>query len=266
MPSGQPLRVVIVDDEPLARDGLRESIERLVRQGTISEVEVVASCETAAAGGRAIRELSPDVALVDIQMPMMSGLEMLAGLEPEVMPPAVLMVTAHTQHALDAFGVRAIDYLVKPVPLATLAVALQRAATRVAEVRALRVVMELPPPLPVPTPSEPYLHHVVIPDRGQRSVVPVDEIVWIEGETYYVRVHTTRQSRLLRERLGALAEALNPADFFRTHRSAIVKLAQVREIRVDGPYSASVVLATGARVPLSRDRVRTLEELLRKPR
>jgi two-component system LytT family response regulator len=259
----QPLRLVIIDDEPLAREGLRESIERLVRQGTIPGVTVVAACETADAGDRAIRDLAPDIALVDVQMPMMSGLEMLARLEPEAMPPAVLMVTAHTQHALDAFGVRATDYLVKPVPLATLAAAITRAATRVAEVRALRLVMELPPPLPGPTSSEPYLRHLVIPERGLRTVVRVEDIVWIEGETYYVRVHTTRQSRLLRERLGALADALNPSEFFRTHRSAIVRLAEIRQIRVDGPYSASVVLSGGARAPLSRDKVRSLEGLLR---
>jgi DNA-binding LytR/AlgR family response regulator len=263
LPLDQPLRIVIIDDEPLAREGLRESIERLVREGTISGTTVVASCETADAGDRAIRELSPDIALVDVQMPLMSGIEMLARLEPEVMPPVVLMITAHTQHALDAFGVRAIDYLVKPVPLATLAAAITRAATRVAEVRALRVVMEMPPPLPGPTLSEPYLRQLVIPERGQRIVVRVDDIVWIEGETYYVRVHMSRQSRLLRERLGALAEALNPTEFFRTHRSAIVRLADVREIHMDGAYSASVVLSTGARAPLSRDRVKALEELLR---
>ena len=259
----QPLRVVIVDDEPLAREGLAESIERLVRQGELRGIVVVASCETALAGERAIRDLAPDIALVDVQMPLVSGLEMLARLEPEAMPPAVLMVTAHAQYALDAFGVRALDYLVKPVPLATLAAALRRAATRVAEVRALRAVTEMPPPLPAATTAEPYLRQLVIPDRGQRIVVPVADIIWIEGETYYVRVHTARQSRLLRERLGALADALDPAEFFRAHRSAIVRLAEVRGIRMEGPYSASVVLANGARAPLSRDRVRGLEDVLR---
>src|SRR5262245_26852570 len=260
------LRVVVVDDEPLAREGLAESIERLVVAGHLPSMTVVASCESGPEALAAIRERSPDIALVDVQMPLVSGLEMLAQLEPEAMPPAVIMVTAHTEHALGAFGVRALDYLVKPVPRAVLADSLQRAATRVAEVRALRAAMEAPPPLPAATQAEPYLRRLVIPDRGQRLIVPVDDIVWIEGETYYVRVHTQRQSRLLRERLGALAEALDPAEFFRTHRSAIVRLAQVREVRTDGAYSAYVVLASGARVPLSRDRVRELEVILRRRR
>jgi DNA-binding LytR/AlgR family response regulator len=257
------LRVVIVDDEPLAREGLEESIARLESRDEIAPMRVVASCETAAAAARAIRSLVPDIALVDVQMPVTSGLEMLASLEPEMVPPAVLMITAHTQYALDAFGVRALDYLVKPVPLATLAAALRRATTRVAEARALRAATALGPPLPAPTTAQPYLRQLVIPERGQRTVVPAEDIIWIEGETYYVRVHTARGGRLLRERLGALADALSPADFFRTHRSAIVRLSAVREICIEGPYSATVVLANGARVPLSRDRMRSLEDQLR---
>jgi two-component system LytT family response regulator len=257
------LRVIVVDDEPLAREGLEESIEHLVAAGQVPSMTVVASCESGPEALAAIRALSPDIALVDVQMPLVSGLQMLAQLEPEAVPPAVIMVTAHTEYALGAFGVRALDYLVKPVPRATLAMSLGRAVTRVAEVRALRAAMETPPPLPGATQAEPYLRRLVIPDRGQRFVVPVDDIVWIEGETYYVRVHTRRQSRLLRERLGALAEALDPAEFFRTHRSAIVSLAEVREVRTDGAYSASVVLANGVRVPLSRDRVRELEAILK---
>ena len=258
-----PLRIVSVDDEPLAREGLAESVARLVRQGDVAPMRVVASCESAAAGGRAIHSLAPDVLLVDVQMPLASGLEMLASLEPEALPPAVLMITAHTQYALDAFGVRALDYLVKPVPLATLAVALQRAATRVAEVRALRAAAEAAAPLGPRAADQPHLRQLVIPERGQRTVVPVEDVIWIEGETYYVRVHTARGGRLLRERLGALADALDPAEFFRTHRSAIVRIAAIREILIEGPYSASVVLTNGMRAPLSRDRVRVLEDQLR---
>ena len=266
LPLVDDMRVVVVDDEPLAREGLAESIARLVSEGAIPHMTIAAACEAAEQALGAIREMTPDVALVDVSMPTTSGLDMLAQLEPETMPPAVIMVTAHSEHALRAFGVRALDYLVKPVPLAVLATALERAATRVAEVRALRAATEIAPPLPAPTPAEPYLRQIVIPERDQRLVVPVDEITWIQGESYYVRVHTARQSRLLRERLGALADALDPTKFFRSHRSAIVRLAAVREVHIDGPYSASVLLTTGERVPVSRDRVRVLEGLLRSPR
>ena len=257
----QPLRVVIVDDEPLAREGLAASVRSLVERGDAPQSTVVATCHNATTATVALREHSPDVLLVDIQMPRVTGLELLEQLEPEAVPPAVIFVTAYEQHALRAFDVRALDYLVKPVPEARLAESLRRAATRVAEVRALRASLDTPPAVPAATPDVPYLRQLIIPDRGARIVVPVSEIEWIEGETYYVRVHTAGRARLLRERLRVLADALDPSEFFRTHRSAIVRIDLVREIRSEA-YSMHVVLANGARVPLSRDRVKQLEELL----
>lgn len=257
-----PLRAVIVDDEPLARDGLARSIARLVTAGELPPITVVATCDGAPSARDALRRLTPDIVLVDVQMPGMSGIELLESLEPEAIPAAVLFVTAYDSHALRAFGVHALDYLVKPVPEARLRDALHRAATRVAEVRALRAMLE-PPPTLAPTPAAPYVRQIVIPERGVRRVVPVHEIEWIEGETYYVRIHAQGRGRLLRERLGALEAALDPSEFFRTHRSAIVRLALVRELRAESPHSSSVLLATGARVPLARDRHRRLEELLR---
>jgi two-component system LytT family response regulator len=259
IPAGPALRAVVIEDEPLARDGLAASIRALVAEGQLPPIDVVATADSGVSGTEAILRERPDVALVDIAMPRMSGMEMVERLEPEATPPALVFVTAYGEHALQAFGVRALDYLVKPVPEARLRDALLRAATRVAEVRALRASLEAPAPLPG-APAAPYLRQIVIPDRGVRLVVPVDEVEWIEGETYYVRVHTATRGRLLRERLGALEAALDPAVFFRSHRSALVRLDRVREIRADGPYSSHLVLASGARAPLARDRMRALEE------
>ena len=257
------LTVVVVDDERLAREGLAASVRSLAEQGAIPPCTVVAVCETAATATAALRDYAPDVLFVDIQMPRMTGLEMLEGLEPEVVPPAVIFVTAYDEHALRAFGVHALDYLVKPVPEARVAEALRRAATRVAEVRALRAALETPPSVPYAAADVPYLRHLIIPDRGVRTVVPAGDIEWIEGETYYVRVHAQGRARLLRERLRVLADALDPAQFFRAHRSAIVRLDLVREIKADA-YSMTILLSTGARVPLSRERVKLLEDLLRR--
>lgn len=257
-----PLRVVVIDDEPLARAGLEASIAQLVAAGELPPCTVVATADSGVSGLEMIRRHVPDVALVDVAMPRLGGLAMLEQLEPEATPPAVIVVTAYTEHALDAFGVHALDYLVKPVPERRLRDALLRAAQRVAEVTALRATLEPAPPLPTPT-SSPYLERLVIVERGVRVVIPVEEIEWIQGETYYVRVHARGRSRLLRERLAALEAALDPARFVRVHRSAIVRLDLVREIRADSPYASSVVLATGARVPLSRERRARLEELLR---
>lgn len=265
MSAPPPLRVVVVDDEPLAREGLVRAIADLVAAGEVPPMEVVAQAGSGVTGGETIREHRPDVALVDIAMPRMSGMEMVEALEPEATPPALVFVTAYGEHALRAFGVRALDYLVKPVPDARLREALHRAVVRVAEVHALRASLAAPQPLPARTPQAPYLTRIEIPDRGVRTWVPVDEIEWIQGETYYVRIHAAGRGKLLRERMGALEEALDPAVFFRAHRSALVRIGAVREIRAESPYSCSVLLASGARAPLARDRRARLEELLRHP-
>jgi two-component system LytT family response regulator len=115
-----------------------------------------------------------------------------------------------------------------------------------------------------PSEDSRFLQQLLIPERGRQLVVPVDEIEWIEGDTYYVRVHTRERVRLLRERLSRLEASLDPASFIRTHRSALVRLDLIREIRAESAYSFSARLSTGARVPVSRERARRVEEALRR--
>lgn len=188
-------RVVIVDDEPLARDGLRDSIARL----GVSDVEVVALCENGVVALDAIRSLEPDILLLDIAMPVLDGFAMLEQLEPEATPPAVIFVTAYDEHAVRAFA---------------------------AEARALRATLDA---APQPAPEAPrFLQQIIIPERGRQLVVPVDDIEWIDGDTYYVRVHAQGRVRLLRERLSRLEASLDPARFHRTHRSALVRVDLIR--------------------------------------
>jgi two-component system LytT family response regulator len=104
----------------------------------------------------------------------------------------------------------------------------------------------------------------VIPDRDRQHVVPIGEVTWIEGDTYYVRVHTRQRVRLLRERLSRLEASLDPTHFHRTHRSALVRVDLIREIHAESPYTHSALLATGERVPVSRERLKSLEALLDK--
>ena len=250
-----PLRVAIVDDEPLAREGLAKSVDRLD-----IEAEVVAAYENGVAALDGIRRDCPDVLLLDIAMPVLDGFAMLERLEPEATPPAVVFVTAYDEHAVRAFEAEATDFLVKPVSDERLRAALDRAARRIAEKRAHRG--ELDRAGDVPIESAPYLRYVVIPERGKRIVVPVEEVDWFEGDTYYVRVHANGRSRLLRDRLSRLESVLDPARFRRAHRSAIVRVDLIRELRAESPYSYSALLATGERVPVSRERLRSLEETL----
>ena len=247
-------RVIIVDDEPLAREGLRDAVARL----GVAGVGVAAVCENGVAALDAIARLQPEILLLDIAMPVLDGFAMLERIEPEAAPPAIVFVTAYDEHAVRAFDAAAVDFLVKPATDDRLRTALERAVRRVDEKRALAAQLE--PNAPFGEPG--YLRQLVISERGRQLIVPVDEVEWIEGETYYVRVHAQGRSRLLRERLGRLEAMLDPARFHRTHRSALVRLALVRELRAETPYSHVAVLASGARVPVSRERLRGLERAL----
>lgn len=251
------LRVVIVDDEPLAREGLRQAVTALSMRNLI----VTAVCENGVEALEVIRRDRPDILLLDIAMPVLDGFAMLERLEPEATPPAVIFVTAYDEHAVRAFEAEATDFLVKPVSRERLLQSIDRASRRIAESRALRAELE-PAELaldPVPR----YLEQVVIPERGRQIVLPVEDIEWIEGDTYYVRIHSHGRSRLLRERLSRLEAALDPARFRRTHRSALVRLDLIREIRNESPYSWSALLSSGQRVPVSRERLKDLELALK---
>jgi two-component system LytT family response regulator len=249
------LRVAIVDDESLAREGLCAAVARL---GT---ADVVAQYQNGVAALEGIRRDRPDVLLLDIAMPVLDGFAMLEQLEPETTPPAVIFVTAYDEHAVRAFEAEATDFLVKPVSDDRLRAALDRAGRRIAEKRAHRGELDRTDDPPIE--SAPYLRYVVIPERDKRVVVPIEEVDWFEGDTYYVRVHANGRVRLVRDRLSRLESAVDPARFHRTHRSALVRLDLIRELRAESPYSYSALLATGERVPVSRERLRGLEEKLR---
>jgi two-component system, LytTR family, response regulator len=250
------LRVAIVDDEPLAREGLAAAVARLG-----ASVDVVAQYANGLDALDGIRRDCPEILFLDISMPVLDGFAMLEQLEPEATPPAVVFVTAYDEHAVRAFETEATDFLVKPVSDDRLRTAVERASRRIAEKRAHRGELDRTEDTPVE--SAAYLRYVVIPERGKRVVVPIEEVEWFEGDTYYVRVHANGRVRLLRDRLSRLESVLDPSRFRRAHRSAIVRVDLIRELRPESPYSYSALLATGERVPVSRERLRSLEETLR---
>ena len=251
-------RVVIVDDEPLAREGLRAAVGRLQLAGVV----ITGVCENGVVAIDVIREQQPEILLLDIAMPVLDGFAMLEQLEPETTPPAVIFITAYDEHAVRAFDAEAVDFVVKPVADSRLRGALERAVRRVAEGRSLRAALDAEPL--APEPAGRYLQQLVIVERGRQMVIPVNEIDWFEGDTYYVRVHAHGRVRLHRERLSRLEALLDPSEFHRTHRSALVRLKLIRELRADSPYTSSALLSTGARVPVSRERFRGVEALLKR--
>ena len=253
----QPLRAVVVDDELLAREGLSVELAKL-------GVDIVAICADGHAARTAIRTKRPDVLFLDVEMPEVDGFAVLETLEPEEMPPAVIFVTAYDQHALRAFDARALDYILKPIVPARLEEAVRRGGQRVEESRAMHDASAQRND--TPRTDGTFLAQLVVRDREQVTIIPVSDLEWIEAETYYVRLHAAQaRPRLLRERMSVLEGRLDPRHFYRTHRSAIVRLDLVRAIKPISRYEHAVVLSTGAKVPLSRDRRARLEAILAAP-
>ena len=199
------MRVFIVDDEAPARERLRTLLQDIAAQWP-HQLAGEADSPQAALDG--ITALKPDVALLDVQMPGMSGLELARHIGKLSHPPAIVFVTAHDQYALDAFDVEAVDYLLKPVRAARLAEALQRAA----RTRAHRQ--------PAPAANARRQHFSVM-ERGRLLLVPVAEVVYLKAELKYVTLHTRERDYLIEEPLVAIEEEM-PETFVRVHRNALV--------------------------------------------
>jgi two-component system LytT family response regulator len=259
-----PITTIIVDDEPLARRGLTTLVERH------AGFAVVAVCADGREAIARITELKPDLALLDIQMPEISGFDVLERLPADVLP-VVVFVTAYDEHAIRAFEVRALDYLLKPVSEKRFDEALERAAARVRDrqlagyARTLLAAVadiqqERGAPGGGPEP-EGRLERIMVRVGDAIHFVDVAEIEWIEGADYYVTLHAGGREFLYRESLKHLEARLDPKQFARIHVSAIVNLAKVREIRrsIRGEYH--VTLEGGRKLPVSRRRRKELLDL-----
>jgi two-component system, LytTR family, response regulator len=259
------IRVVVVDDEPLAR----QRIEDLLARET--DVTVVASAGNGIEAVKAIRELEPDLVFLDVQMPGKSGMEVVSEIGSEQMP-ATIFVTAFDQFALKAFEVAALDYLVKPFDDERFGQAFQRArrAIELEEVgRMTRRLMTLMQTTGLPTesaadaPARPkYLERISVEMRGQVRVVPVDRIDYITASGPYAELHVGDKTWAIRQRMQALEERLDPAIFFRIHRSAIVRLDRVDTLLRSSGGDYAVRLKTGEELSVSRGRREELEQKL----
>jgi two-component system LytT family response regulator len=225
-----PLRILIADDEPLARQRLSNMLARE------ASVEIVAECTNGTEAEAAIRTLTPDVALLDVQMPGLDGLAVARTLTPGALRPVIIFVTAHDEHALRAFELQAADYLLKPCPPARLHQALNRA-------RALLSAE--------PSPISPSLQRLIVRMGERMIVVSATDIDWIESANNYVVIHVGRDSHVLRETLTELENRLPKGQFLRISRTAIVNLGRVREIRQDDGGHV-MVLGGGEKLPITR--------------
>ncbi len=260
------LRVLIVDDEVLARTTLR------ILLGADAEVALVGECANGREAVSRIHELEPDLVLLDVQMPGMDGFEVLQEVDPECLP-AVIFVTAYDAHALRAFEVHALDYLLKPFSDERFHRALARAKEHIrrGQVHALtRRLMDmlqageaLPPAAPSPAEAAPApLERIALKEAGRVTFIGVEDIDWIEADDYYVQLHVAGRSHLLREPLRELEARLPPRRFVRIHRSTIVNVSRVKGLHPLVHGEAEVILRDGTVLRLSRSRREQLLALL----
>ncbi|HYG68298.1 MAG TPA: LytTR family DNA-binding domain-containing protein [Anaeromyxobacteraceae bacterium] len=257
MPGDLPaaIRVLVVDDEPLAREIVRDLIAK------DPDVELVGECATGAEAVKAIRRLAPDVVFLDVQMPLVDGFGVLEALRERA--PAIVFVTAHSDHALRAFDVRAIDYLLKPFDDERFARALDHAKTSVRQARAARLAARVADLLAgeerAPAAGQArFLERITVRERNGVRAVPVAEIDWIGAQDYYAELHAGGESHLVREPLRDLERRLDPRRFVRVHRSAIVNVDRIRKVERSAAGPAAVLLKDGTSLPVSRPHRKSL--------
>jgi two-component system, LytTR family, response regulator len=258
------LRVLIVDDEPLAR----QRLEDLLHQE--AGVEIVGTADNGDAAVQAIRDWKPDLLFLDVQMPGKTGLDVVREIGADAMP-ATIFVTAYDQYALKAFEMAAVDYVVKPFDDERFEQAFRRARRMVEleEVGRLRsqllAVLQGGSPAAAVVrgdgaPRTDYLERIAVETKGQVRVVPVKQIDYIMASGPYAELHVGEKRYIIRERMQTLEERLDPARFFRIHRSAIVRLDLVETLLRNPGGDYALQLKGGVRLKVSRSRFEELEK------
>lgn len=248
------IRTIIVDDEPAARRGVRLLLER------DAAVEIVGEASTGAEAADLIRRERPDLAFLDVQMPGSDGFEALSQLEP-AQTPAVVFVTAYDEHALRAFEVHAVDYLLKPYDDTRFSAALHRAKEEIRRRQADTVNFRLTqlldylqhnPAGGTPAKEERPGDRILLKSSGEIFFLKAEEIDWIEAEGDYMKFHVAGRTHLMRETMARLEARLDPRRFIRIHRSTIVNIDRLRKLSPSFAGEYAVVLHDGTKLKLSR--------------
>ena len=242
-----PIRTLVVDDEPLAREGIR------LRLGGDAGFTVVGECSDGAEALEAIAGLRPDVVFLDVQMPGLTGFDVAEELGGDE-APAVVFVTAYDQYALRAFEVHALDYVLKPFDDERFSETLRRVRTRLAERRAGRLEERLAGLLGDLRGGAPegaaraWPRRLAVRDAAKIAFVDVDELDWVEADGDYVRLHCGAASHMVRRTMAQMDSRLDPDRFVRIHRSTIVNVERIRELRPTFHAEFVVVLTDGTRL------------------
>lgn len=250
------IRTIIVDDEALAIQGLE------LRLANHPDIEIIDRCRNGREAVRTIKTLKPDLVFLDVQMPGFDGFGVIEGLM-DVELPLIVFVTAFDEFALKAFEAQALDYLLKPVDEARLSGTLERVRERLALRRAsdesgrLRELLKAVAPQSVPRAAEDvapsrFERMINVKDRGQIFRVDVENIERIDAAGDYMCIHTGEQTLILRETMKDLERRLDPRKFRRIHRSTIVNLEQVKQVKPHTNGECYLVLSSGQQVKVSR--------------
>jgi two-component system LytT family response regulator len=251
----EKIRALIVDDEPLAREGI------LIRLKQAPDVEVIGECGNGREAVTVIRREVPDLVFLDIQMPRLDGFGVVEAVGVRQMPH-VIFVTAYDEHALRAFEVSALDYLLKPIDGGRFFEALERARSRIRGENLGAVSERLHKMMAALRVERNYLERLSIKSAGRITFLGVDEIDWIEAADNYVQVHAGRESHLLHATMNSLESRLDPNKFLRIHRSAIVNIGRIKELHPMFHGEYRVILIDGTRLTSGRSYRENLQKLL----
>ena len=252
-------RVVIADDEPLAR----ERVRAMLGNGRSSPYTIVAECGDGPAAVEAILRHQPEIVFLDIRMPALDGLEVLTALQAAAAPPAIVFVTAYDAYAVKAFDVGAVDYLLKPFDAERFAQALARVERRLQSGPDATLDPELQALLRSLKSRQPYPDRFLVRAAKHLYFVRAADIEWVDGASNYVRLHIAGRPHLVRDTLKAISAKLPPERFVRIHRSVIVNVDCIARLVPSGHGEYRITLTDGAVITSSRGHSRELHALLR---
>jgi two-component system LytT family response regulator len=244
-----PLRTVIVDDEEPARSLLREYLSGM------SAIDLIAECANGFEAVKVLTEQKPDLVFLDIQMPKLTGFEVLELVDE---PPAVIFATAYDQYALRAFEVHAVDYLLKPFSKDRVREAVDHARAHIGSPSrtSLKAVAA------AARPTDGVIERMLVKDGTRVHVIPVEKIDYVEAQDDYIAIHTEGKTHLKQQRLSQLESQLEPGRFVRVHRSYLLNIERIARIELYAKDSRNAHLKDGTKLPISRSGYEKLKDLL----
>lgn len=245
----EKIRIVLIEDEELARKLLRSYLSEY------SDLEIVGECENGFEGVKAINEMKPDLVFLDIQMPKITGFEMLELIDHR---PEIIFTTAYDEYALKAFEFNAADYLLKPFSRERLQDALGKVKERMAREKDREDIVEKMTQYP----REEYIDRVVVKDRHKIHIIPVDQIRYIESLDDYVMIYTGDGRYMKQKTMHSFENSLDPRHFARIHRSYIVRVEYIEQLQQYEKESYVVILHDKTRLKVSKSGYRNLKEKL----